>query len=344
MGRRGREWVLAAASPAAVAASYERLVEALDRRVGVAGPPIQPAGPPVGSRPRGFLIVDQEGRPPGPEGQGQEGPLPGRDAVPDARAGDPRHRPRHHRLRPFQRAGRRRLPADHQRPLARRLRLRPLRHRGVRQARRRPRGAGRQRPAGQQRLPAHRRAQPRRRRHPLARLHVGRGRQAGHARRVPGQLRRRAHRRLPEVPGEPERRQGVHRGRDEVPTARTASCRSPCGTARRTRATATATSPASTTSTSTTTAWSSPSPSRPGAPRSTQPPWAADLAELGAVDSGQVAPTTTLPGGSTPSTVATTGTGATGSSEVIGATEATAPTATTVAPSTTAAPTTTTGG
>ena len=29
MGRRGREWVLAAASPAAVAASYERLVEAL---------------------------------------------------------------------------------------------------------------------------------------------------------------------------------------------------------------------------------------------------------------------------------------------------------------------------
>ena len=76
----------------------------------------------------------------------------------------------------------------------------------------------------------------------------------------------------------------------------------------------------------------------------TQPPWAADLAELGAVDSGQVAPTTTLPGGSTPSTVATTGTGETGSSEVIGATGATAPTATTVAPSTTVAPTTTTGG
>ena len=76
----------------------------------------------------------------------------------------------------------------------------------------------------------------------------------------------------------------------------------------------------------------------------TQPPWAANLAELGAVDSGQVAPTTTLPGGSTPSTVATTGTGETATSEVIGATGATASTATTVAPAPAAVPTTTTGG
>ena len=44
--------------------------------------------------------------------------------------------------------------------------------------------------------------------------------QAGHARRVPRQLRRRARRRLAEVPGEPERRQGVRRGRDEVPRRR----------------------------------------------------------------------------------------------------------------------------
>ncbi|MET0459838.1 MAG: hypothetical protein ABW195_11370, partial [Ilumatobacteraceae bacterium] len=75
----------------------------------------------------------------------------------------------------------------------------------------------------------------------------------------------------------------------------------------------------------------------------TQPPWAANLEELGAVDQAQGAPTSTVAGGSTPSTVATTGTDATGSSEVIGATDASAPTATSVAPSTTVA-TTTAGG
>ena len=116
--------------------------------------------------------------------------------------------------------GRRRLAPDGRRPLARRLRLLALRQRGVRPARRGPRGGRQQRPADQQRLPAHRRAQPRRRRDPLARLHVGGGRQERHARRVPRQLRRRARRRLAAVPGEPERRQGVRRGRDEVPRRR----------------------------------------------------------------------------------------------------------------------------
>ena len=104
-------------------------------------------------------------------------------------------------------------PPTDQRPLARRVRVLPVRHVGA--ARRQPRGAEHA-PAAHRALPADRHPQPRRRRHPLAPVHVERGRQAGQAGRVPRRLRRRARQRLAEVPRQPTRRQGVHRGRDQV--------------------------------------------------------------------------------------------------------------------------------
>ena len=214
--RRARAGSSAAASPAAVATSYEALVTALRRR---RRPRAHRHDPPVASHPRGFLIVDEEGRQAGPEGQGQEGPLPGRDAVPDGHPGHLGVRPGDHRLRPRQPARGRCLTADGPRPLARRLRLLAVRRAGDGQAQRRPRGGRQQRPVGEHRLPAHRRAQPRRRCHPLARLDVRGGRQERHARAVPRELRRRARQRLAEVPGEPGR-QGVRRGRDGVPRRR----------------------------------------------------------------------------------------------------------------------------
>ena len=86
------------------------LVTELATAPATAGPA---ADPPVASRPRGFLIVDQEGRQAGPEGQGQEGPLPGRDAVPaDRRWASWSLGLGTHRLRPRQPPGGRRLAAD----------------------------------------------------------------------------------------------------------------------------------------------------------------------------------------------------------------------------------------
>ena len=102
-------------------------------------PPRHRRGAPVALRPRGSLIVvDQKGRPARPEGQGQEGPVPGRDPVPAHRRDRAGARRRHDRVRPPDRAGRRRLAADDRRPLARRVRVLPVRHVGA--ARRQPRG------------------------------------------------------------------------------------------------------------------------------------------------------------------------------------------------------------
>ena len=150
------------------------------------------------------------------------------------------------------------------------------------------------------RLPAHRRAQPRRRRHPLARLHVGCRRARTPRWACSSRTTASAHRHRAEVPGEPERRQGrTRKARRSAPTARTASCPSPCGAAPTTRPTAIATSPSSTTSGWTRTASSSRSRSSPGTSPIPMPPSAAKLEELGAVDTGQAAPgasTTTVPG------------------------------------------------
>ena len=81
----------------------------------------------VALRPRGTLIVvDQKGRQARPEGQGQEGPVPGRNTVPAHRRDRRGARRRHDRLRPPDRSGRRLLAADRQRPLARCLRVLPV--------------------------------------------------------------------------------------------------------------------------------------------------------------------------------------------------------------------------
>ena len=210
--------------------------------------------PPVASHPRGFLIVDKKAAKLAKKGKGKKVRFQGGTLFPMVILGIlvfglativyARDQP----------AGGRRLAADGPRPLARRLRLLAVRRAGVRQAHRRSRGGGQQRPAAEHGLPAHRGAQPRRRRHPLARLDVGSGRHERHARAVPRQLRRRARRRLADVPGEPGR-QGVRRGRDGVPRRRGRRARpSRSGRARRTPATAGVTCPTSTTSASTRTA------------------------------------------------------------------------------------------
>ena len=83
MGRRGRDWVVTAATPAAVAEAYETLVNDL---APVARARLRFEGPPVAFRPRGtIIVVDQESFPAGSEGQGQARPLPGRHAVPAGR-------------------------------------------------------------------------------------------------------------------------------------------------------------------------------------------------------------------------------------------------------------------
>ena len=126
---------------------------------------------------RGKFLVDQEGRQAGAEGQGPQGALPGRHRLPGRRRAHADPRPRAHRVQPPDAAGRRRLAAHGQRPLARRLRLLPLRRPGTSSPATSKRSNA-ARPVRQHRLPAHRHPQPRRRRHPLAPVHVGRGRRA----------------------------------------------------------------------------------------------------------------------------------------------------------------------
>ena len=128
MGRAGRAWVEKSASPQR---DGGRLRGA---RAGAGGPrrmssdpPRHRRGAPVALRPRGSLIVvDQKGRPARPEGQGQEGQIPGRDTVPAHRRDRAGGRHRHDRVRPPDRAGRRLLAADDRRPLARRVRVLPV--------------------------------------------------------------------------------------------------------------------------------------------------------------------------------------------------------------------------
>ena len=82
---------------------------------------------PVAFRPRGSIIlVDQEGRPPRPEGQGPARPLPGRHAVPPGRRHRPGRRTGVGRLRPGVPTGERGAVRD--RSLAWRLRV-PVLHR-----------------------------------------------------------------------------------------------------------------------------------------------------------------------------------------------------------------------
>ena len=135
MGRRGREWVLAAASPAAVAEAYAALDRATRRPLTVAR--VRRAGAAAlrgaaGSIAPSWLPHRRRPRrpPPGPEGQGQARPLPGWDPVPPRRGPRTRDRAGAHRLRPCLAAGGRRLgAAARHRPLARRLRLPDLHRR-----------------------------------------------------------------------------------------------------------------------------------------------------------------------------------------------------------------------
>ena len=204
-----------------------------------AGRPPAPdrGGRPVASHPRGSVQLRQESRQARPTGKGKRSASRAAPCSPHRRRR--RHRDaRPRRLRPGQPRRPTARPAAARRPLARRLRLLPLRRhrRGVpAQAHR---ATWRRRPSTppatgvrQPRLRPHRRAQPRRRRHPLAPVHqparpATAPSSACSSTSTTSSSTDTSRCEFPAEPGRPEVRH-----RDASATARTPSSASWCGTA-----------------------------------------------------------------------------------------------------------------